>query len=37
MLVWSGTCDILYVDVLVSEPLIYVMGLWMCEVVAEIF
>jgi hypothetical protein len=37
MLVCGGTCDILYVDVLVSEPLTYVTGLWMCEVVAENF
>jgi hypothetical protein len=36
MTVCGGTCDILYVDVLMSEPLIYVIGLWMCEVVAEI-
>jgi hypothetical protein len=37
MTVCGGTYDILYVDVLITEPLIYVMGLWMCEVVAENF
>jgi hypothetical protein len=36
-IVCGGTSDILYVDVLVSEPFIYVMGLWMYEVVAENF
>jgi hypothetical protein len=35
MMVCGGTCDILYVYVLVSESLIYVMGLWMCEVITE--
>jgi hypothetical protein len=37
MVVCGGTYDIMYVDVLIMEPLIYVMGLWMCDVVAENF
>jgi hypothetical protein len=37
MVVCGGTYDILYVDVLITEPLIYVMELWRCDVVAEIF
>jgi hypothetical protein len=36
-MVCGGTYNILYVDVLITEPLIYVMGLRMCEVVAENF
>jgi hypothetical protein len=37
MMVCGGTYDILYVDLLITEPLIYVIGLWMCEVVAGNF
>jgi hypothetical protein len=35
VVVFGGTYDILYADVLVMEPPYYVMELWMCDVVAE--
>jgi hypothetical protein len=37
MVVCGGTYDILYMGVLVMEPLYYVMELWMCYIVAENF
>jgi hypothetical protein len=37
MVVCGGTYGILYVELLMMEPLYHVMELWMCDIVAENF